>query len=155
MANCDTTPLTCLEHMYYIPHQARHPTSALIKERDKKSPMSRISLHRPRRNRAVWDRPATGTRLFPCPFPPNFPHYKRCPKAHRLRLRSDQSLFLTGPRDPPWKVPGQKPASPFPRANAKCALHSPGAPPSPSRAAPTSTASSCSPGPLCPETPPS
>ena len=60
--------------------------------------MSRTSLHRPRRNRAVWDRPATGTRLFPCPFPPtvplHFPHYKRCPKAHRLRLRSDQSLSL-------------------------------------------------------------
>ena len=60
--------------------------------------MSRTSLHRPRRPRVVWDRPATGTRLFPCPFPPNaplhFPHYKRCPKAHRLRLRSDQSLSL-------------------------------------------------------------
>ena len=58
--------------------------------------MSRTSLHRPRRPRAVWDRPATGTRLLPYPFPPNvplhFPHYKRCPKAHRLRLRSDQSL---------------------------------------------------------------
>ena len=64
--------------------------------------MSRTSLHRPRRPRVVWDRPATGTRLFTCPFPPNiplhsniplhFPHYKRCPKAHRLRLRSDQSL---------------------------------------------------------------
>ncbi len=26
--------------------------------------MSRISLHRPRRNRAVWDRPANGTRLL-------------------------------------------------------------------------------------------
>ena len=59
--------------------------------------MSRYSLHRPRSYRAVWDRLATGTRLFSCPFPPNvplhFPHYKRCPKAHRLRLRSDQSLF--------------------------------------------------------------
>ena len=57
--------------------------------------MSRTSLHRPRRPRVVWDRPATGTRLFTCPFPPNIPHlnthYKRCPKAHRLRLRSDQS----------------------------------------------------------------
>ena len=61
--------------------------------------MSRTSLHRPRRNRAVWHRTASGTRLFTCPFPPNiplhFPHYKRCPKAHRLRLRSDQSLFPT------------------------------------------------------------
>ena len=66
--------------------------------------MSRTSLHRPRRPRVVWDRPATGTRLLPCPFPPNiplhFPHYKRCPKAHRLRLSSDQSLsppvYVTG-----------------------------------------------------------
>ena len=31
--------------------------------------MSRTSLHRPRRNRAVWDRPANGTRLLPFPFP--------------------------------------------------------------------------------------
>ena len=31
--------------------------------------MSRTSLTRPRRNRAVWDRPATGTRLLPNPFP--------------------------------------------------------------------------------------
>ena len=54
--------------------------------------MSRTSLHRPRRPRVVWDRPATGTRLLPYPFPPNIPHYKRCPKAHRLRLSSDQSL---------------------------------------------------------------
>ena len=60
--------------------------------------MSRNSLHRPRRPRVVWDRPATGTRLFTCPFPPtvppHIPHYKRCPKAHRLRLSSDQSLSL-------------------------------------------------------------
>ena len=59
--------------------------------------MSRTSLHRPRRPRAVWHRPATDTRLLPYPFPPtvplHIPHYKRCPKAHRLRLRSDQSLF--------------------------------------------------------------
>ena len=61
--------------------------------------MSRTSLHRPRRNRAVWHRTASGTRLFTCPFPPNIPlhisHYKRCPRAHRLRLRSDQSLSPT------------------------------------------------------------
>ena len=57
--------------------------------------MSRTGLHRPRQTRAVRDRPATGTRLLPNPFPSNvplhFPHYKRCPKALRLRLRSDQS----------------------------------------------------------------
>ena len=31
--------------------------------------MSRISLIRPRRHRAVWDRPAPGTRLLPSPLP--------------------------------------------------------------------------------------
>ena len=121
--------------------------------------MSRASLHRPRRPRVVWDRPATGTRLFTCPFPPNIPlhipHYKRCPKAHRLRLSSDQSLFPTVHVTAPMEGSRTKNGLPFPRAHAKCALHSTGAPPSPSRAAPTSTASSCSPGPLCPETPPS
>ena len=58
--------------------------------------MSRTSLHRPRRPRAVWDR-RQPARASSCPFPPtvppHIPHYKRCPKAHRLRLRSDQSLF--------------------------------------------------------------
>ncbi len=57
--------------------------------------MSRTGLHRPRHTRAVRDRPATGTRLLPNPFPPTIlhlnSHYKRCPKALRLRLRSDQS----------------------------------------------------------------
>ena len=60
--------------------------------------MSRTSLHTPRRPQVVWDHTASGTRLFTCPLPPTFPvhipHYKRCPKAHRLRLRSDQSLSL-------------------------------------------------------------
>ena len=98
-------------------------------ERNTRSPMSRTSLHRPRRHRAVCYRTATGTRLLPTPhsrlnhslgwgiplalsrvegsqerngrsllpspFPPITPHldshYKRCPKALRLRLRSDQS----------------------------------------------------------------
>ena len=63
--------------------------------------MSRISLHRPRRPRAVWDRPATGTRLLPNPHSPTVsqlnPHYTRCPKAERLRLRSDQSSFRPVP----------------------------------------------------------
>ena len=57
--------------------------------------MSRTSLFWPRRHRALRDHPATDTHLLPNPFPPNIlhinPHYKRCPKAHRLRLRSDQS----------------------------------------------------------------
>ena len=64
-------------------------------ERNQRSPMSRTGLHRPRRTRAVCHRPATGTRLLPNPFPPTIPHlnthYKRCPKAERLCLRSDQS----------------------------------------------------------------
>ena len=57
--------------------------------------MSRTSLHRPRLSRTAHRRPAHATRLFPCCFPltilyPNT-HYKRCPKAQRLGLRSDQS----------------------------------------------------------------
>ena len=63
--------------------------------------MRRISLHRPRRPRAVWDRPAPGTRLLPNPHSPTVsqlnPHYTRCPKAERLRLRSDQSSFRPVP----------------------------------------------------------
>ena len=58
--------------------------------------MSRTSLHRPRHTRAVWGRPATGTRLLPNPHSPSphlNPHYKRCPKAQRLRPGSDQPLF--------------------------------------------------------------
>ncbi len=53
--------------------------------------MSRISLHRPRLSRAASRRPATDTRLLPSPSLPNT-HNKRCPKAQRLDLRSDQSL---------------------------------------------------------------
>ena len=67
--------------------------------------MSRTSLHMPRPPRAVWLRPATGTRLLPSLFPPTVPlhtpHYKRCPKALRLRLRSDQS--------PPRPLHGRSP----------------------------------------------
>ena len=70
--------------------------------------MSRTSLHRPRRPRVVWDRPATGTRLFTCPFPPNIPHYKRCPKAHRLRFRSDQSSFRPVPVTGYGRFPDKK-----------------------------------------------
>ena len=58
--------------------------------------MSRTSLHRPRHTRAVWGRPATGTRLLPNPHSPSphlNPHYKRCPRAQRLRPGSDQPLF--------------------------------------------------------------
>ena len=67
--------------------------------------MSRTSLHRPRRPRVVWDRPASQARASsPAPFHPTSPytspHYKRCPRAHRLRLSSDQSL------SPPVHVTG-------------------------------------------------
>ena len=44
-----------------------------------------------RRTRSEWDRPATDTRLLPIPFPHPNTHNKRCPKAQRLDLRSDQS----------------------------------------------------------------
>ena len=57
--------------------------------------MSRTGLHRPRRTRAVHPRPAPGTRLLFTLFPPHIlhpnTHYKRCPKALRLGLRSDLS----------------------------------------------------------------
>ena len=53
--------------------------------------MSRMATTSARRHRAVWDRPATGTRLLPSPHSLN-PHYKRCPKAERLSPRSDQPL---------------------------------------------------------------
>ena len=59
--------------------------------------MSRTRLIRPRHPRAVRDRPATDTRLLPNPYSPCphlNPHYKRCSKAERLRLRSDQSTSL-------------------------------------------------------------
>ena len=57
--------------------------------------MSRIGLHRPRRTRAASRRPAPDTRLLSGSSPtsilhPNT-HNKRCPKALRLDLRSDQS----------------------------------------------------------------
>ena len=52
--------------------------------------MSRIGLHRPRRTRAASRRPAPDTRLLLSPSLFNT-HYKRCPKAQRLDLRSDLS----------------------------------------------------------------
>ena len=57
--------------------------------------MSRTGLHRPRRTRAASPRPAPDTRLLFTLFPPHIlhlnTHNKRCPKALRLDLRSDQS----------------------------------------------------------------
>ena len=66
--SCAPTPLTRLKHPCYIIPQARQPTSSLIRK-GSRSPMSRYSLHRARRIRAVWDRTATGTRLLPLSFP--------------------------------------------------------------------------------------
>ena len=69
--------------------------------------MSRRSLHRPRLSRAASCRPVPGTRLLPgsftFPYPVLHPntHNKRCPKAQRLRLRSDQS--------PPRSMQGRSP----------------------------------------------
>ena len=62
---CDMSPLTQSKRMYYILPQA--PTLYVGPNQGKghRSPMSCTSLHRPRRNRAVWDRSATGTRLLP------------------------------------------------------------------------------------------
>ena len=57
--------------------------------------MSRTSLHWHLRNRAVWGRPATDTRLLPNPYSPSphlNTHYKRCPRAERLHPGSDQPL---------------------------------------------------------------
>ena len=63
----DMNPLTQAKQMYYILPQA--PTLYVGPNQGKghRSPMSRYSLHRPRRYRAVWDRPAPGTRLLPSP----------------------------------------------------------------------------------------
>ena len=68
--------------------------------------MSRISLHRPRLSRTASRRPAPDTRLLPGrrnPHPILHPntHNKRCPKAQRLGLRSDQSP----PRSPSKEGP--------------------------------------------------
>ena len=81
--------------------------------------MSRTSLHRPRRPRAVWDRPATGTRLFPCPFPPNvpttLPPLQALPQGPSPPPPQRSITVPPGLRDRLWKVPGHCPACPFQR----------------------------------------
>ena len=81
--------------------------------------MSRNSLHRPRRPRVVWDRPATGTRLLPSPFPPtvplHIPQYKRCPRGPSPPPPQRSITVPPGLRDRLWKVPGHCPACPFQR----------------------------------------
>ena len=81
--------------------------------------MSRTSLHRPRRPRVVWDRPATGTRLFTCPFPPNIPTtlppLQALPQGPSPPPPQRSITVPHGPRDRLWKVPGYCPACPFQR----------------------------------------
>ena len=87
--------------------------------------MSRTSLHRPRRNRAVWDRPATGTRLFPCPFPPNvpttLPPLQALPQGPSPTPPQRSITVPPGLRDRLWKVPGHCHGLPFSKATAKIA----------------------------------
>ena len=64
---CHITPLTQLVHMCYILPKAPTPHVGPNQGKDQRSPMSRNSLNRPRHPRAVWDRPAPGTRLLPIP----------------------------------------------------------------------------------------
>ena len=88
--------------------------------------MSRTSLHRPRRPRVVWDRPATGTRLFTCPFPPTVPPthppLQALPQGPSPPPPQRSITVPHGPRDRLWKVPGQKTACPFqgPMPSARC-----------------------------------
>ena len=67
--------------------------------------MSRTGLHKPRLSRTATRRPVPGTRLLPGLFPHSVlhtnTHNKRCPKAQRLVLRSDQS--------PPHPLQGRSP----------------------------------------------
>ena len=81
--------------------------------------MSRTSLHTPRPPRAVWLRPATGTRLFPCPFPPTIPHLQHplqaLPQGPSPPPPQRSITVPPGPPDRQWKVPGHCPACPFQR----------------------------------------
>ena len=85
----------------------------------KRTPMSRTSLHRPRPPRVVWDRPATGTRLFPCPFPPTVPFtlppLQALPQGPSPPPPQRSITVPPGLRDRLWKVPGHCPACPFQR----------------------------------------
>ena len=88
--------------------------------------MSRTSLHRPRRNRAVWHRTASGTRLFTCPLsthrsPTHLP-LQALPQGPSPPPPQRSITVPPGPRDRLWKVPGQKTACPFqgPMPSARC-----------------------------------
>ena len=67
----DITPLTILKQTCYFILQAPTLYVGPIQEMDQRSPMSRMATTSARRNRAVWDRPATDTRLplWPRPIP--------------------------------------------------------------------------------------
>ena len=84
--------------------------------------MSRISLHRPRLSRTASRRPAPGTRLLPGSFPFTVlytnTHYKHCPKAQRLGLRSDQSP----PRPPNGRFPDKSRHAP---TEGRCQVRAP------------------------------
>ena len=81
--------------------------------------MSRTSLHRPRRPRVVWDRPATGTRLFHLPLsthrPPTLPPLQALPQGPSPPPQQRSITVPPGLRDRLWKVPGHCPACPFQR----------------------------------------
>ena len=82
--------------------------------------MSRTSLHRPRRPRVVWDRPATGTRLFTLPLstqrPPTLPPpLQALPQGPSPPPPQRSITVPPGLRDRLWKVPGHCPACPFQR----------------------------------------
>ena len=80
--------------------------------------MSRTGLHRPRRPRAVWDRPATGTRLLPNPHSPTVstqPPLQALPQGRTPPPPQRSIIVPPGPRDRLWKVPGHCPACPFQR----------------------------------------
>ena len=75
--------------------------------------MSRISLHRPRRHRAVCHRPATDTRLLPQSLSPHHPTphqpLQALPKGP-TPTPSQRSITVPPPA---WKVPGQIMARPY------------------------------------------
>ena len=81
--------------------------------------MSRNSLHRPRRPRVVWDRPATGTRLFHLPLsthrPTTHPPLQALPQGPSPPPQQRSITVPPGLRDRLWKVPGHCPACPFQR----------------------------------------
>ena len=137
----DTNPLTKAKHLYYINPQARLPTSALIKEKDLGVPSVTLAFIGP----IVTERYATARpparASSPAPFhPPSFtstPPLQALPKGP---TPTPSQRSITRPV-PCMEGPRTNHGTPFPRATAKCAPHSPGASVSPPQATPRSTAS--------------